>query len=178
MCDIKIANFFKTASLPFLTGGIVGFAATLISVAIGIAQLEEVLRDNPFGYLAFGSYYCLLGVAGLASFYTDIDNLKVFILKYSVVKWMAGIAGTVAGLSVAALCKSTGQYSLWLALFSLMFAGITWAVWHFEQLVFSETRNEKRIAGTVSFVSAIALVVGTISLCHAWQLVCSCGVMP
>jgi uncharacterized protein YacL len=175
MTSEKLFEFWK----PLLLGVFaipISFAITLWNVKAGTWFLGLVLKSELVGLLSFGVYFTMLGFAGIASFWLDIEKLKVWIQLFSIPKWMGGIAGTLMGISLAALCKNSGLSASGFLISACVFVAMAGVIRNFENQVMSKSVNTPKLLRVAVLASAAALLLGVGSFFMAWCKTCSCGV--
>lgn len=160
-------------------GFILGLSFSLLGQNIGGFLLGAVLKNSLLGFLLVGSYFFLLGVAGLVGLHSmDTAPFKQAIRKVSVVNWMASIFGATVGLAISALCKASGMYAVGFLLSAAIFGGFAWVVYRWETDIFNASPNgDEKLKKEVTLSSAAALVIGSVTLCLAWVDVCQCHIL-
>lgn len=124
----KLFDFWKPMLFRALLGIPLGFAFSLIGIRANGWLLDFVLKDNFIGLLTFGVYYVTLGIAGVAvgTKFCEVAKLEKLIEVFSIPNRMSLIAGTLLGISIAAICKTSGiDVSFFLA-FTILFGLISW----------------------------------------------------
>jgi hypothetical protein len=176
MSEIKLIDFWKPMTFCFLIGVPLGLGVTLYSIDATNFLLEKILKNSVFGLITFGSYYMLLGISTIAAeHHLDDEELKIWVVRLSVPKWMSLISGVLVGISIAALCKSSGINAIGMLIFAGIFIAITWMVRAYEIEVTGESREGKNLRLRAWLAPITSLIVGSIAFCMAWHEVCSCG---
>lgn len=164
-------------SLFAVIGMLIGFSVVLLGHKADWL-MTSVFKNNLLGFLLFGSYFFLLGIAGLVGLYFDMAEFKKMVREHSIVNSIAVIVGLLLGFFMAALCKKNGMYAGGFLFADVVFAGFGWMIYSNEVDICNGCPSgDEKMKRNVTLLSATALVIGSVTLSFAWVDACQCKIL-